>query len=280
MRLNMKLFIANIILFILPFFTVAQTLDEQKQYADSLFMIEHYYDAITEYKRLLYFDKLNNFNFTANMKIAESYKAGAKYSEAIKYFLLAKNNCDNKSDIINAELMIIRVNILRRTIPEALKGLNQLQSKYGSEIDSAIINYWRGWAYIMRDDWNLASIEFAKIKHDHKLKNISDRVESEKYSVALAKISSLIIPGAGQFYTGNYLSGILSFGWNVLWGYLTINAFITERAVEGILIGGLLWARFYKGNFQNAEKFAIKKNIRISNKAYEYLSKKYLGEKP
>ena len=72
----------------------------------------------------------------------------------------------------------------------------------------------------------------------------------------------------------------MSLGWNVLWGYLTINAFMTERAVEGILIGGLLWTRFYKGNFQNAEKFAIEKNKEISNKAYEYLAKKYVGEKP
>ncbi len=55
---------------------------------------------------------------------------------------------------------------------------------------------------------------------------------------------------------------------------------MTERAVEGILIGGLLWARFYKGNFQNAEKFAIEKNREVSNKAYEYLAKKYVGEKP
>jgi hypothetical protein len=155
-----------------------------------------------------------------------------------------------------------------------------MESKYAGSIDSSIINYWRGWAHIMADNWDLASIEFAKIKSDHPLKKISDEVESDKYSVAFAKISSFIIPGSGQVYTGNYLSGIMSLGWNVLWGYLTINAFMTDRAVEGILIGGLLWTRFYKGNFQNAEKFAIEKNKEISNKAYEYLAKKYIGEKP
>ena len=275
-----KIFLINIILFSISSFIVAQTMDEQKQYADSLFEMENYFNAITEYKRLLYFDNSTSFNYEANLRIAKSYKAGAKYSDAIKYFLIARNNCEEESNIIDAEFEIIRVNILRRTIPEALKSLNQLQSKYAGKFDSSIVNYWRGWAYIMGDDWDLASIEFAKIKYDHPLKTISDKVESEKYSVTFAKVSSFIIPGSGQFYTGNYLSGIMSLGWNVLWGYLTINAFMTERAVEGILIGGLLWARFYKGNFQNAEKFAIKKNREISNKAYEYLAKKYVGEKP
>lgn len=270
----------SIMFFTLTSLIAAQNMDEQKHHADSLFEMENYFDAITEYKRLLYFDKSNNFNYEANLRIAKSYKAGAKYSDAIKYFLIARNNCEDESNIIDAEFEIIRVNILRRTIPESLKSLNQLQSKYEGKIDSSIISYWRGWAYIMADDWDLASSEFVKIKSDHPLKTISDEVESEKYSVTFAKISSFIIPGSGQFYTGNYLSGIMSLGWNVLWGYLTINAFMTERAVEGILIGGLLWTRFYKGNFQNAEKFAVEKNKEISNKAYDYLSKKYVGEKP
>jgi len=261
-------------------FMVAQTIDGQKKFADSLFSIENYFDAITEYKRLLYFDESNRFKYESNLRIAKSYKAGGKYGDALKYYLISRNNCNQDSAIINIELEIIRVNILRRTTPEAIESLNKLQSKYAGKIDSSIINYWRGWAYIMADDWDLASIEFAKIKSDHPLKMISDEVESEKYSVSFAKISSLIIPGSGQVYTGNYLSGIMSLGWNVLWGYLTINAFMTERAVEGILIGGLLWTRFYKGNFQNAEKFAIEKNRKISNKAYEYLAKKYQGEKP
>ncbi|MCF6268888.1 MAG: hypothetical protein L3J41_04190 [Melioribacteraceae bacterium] len=276
----MKILLINIFLFNISIFIIAQTLDEQKHYADSLFGIENYYDAITEYKRLLYFDKLNNYKYDANLNIAEAYKVGAKYSDAIKHFTIVRNNCTDESGIINAELKIVRINILRRTIPEALRSLNNLQSNYAGVIETSVINYWRGWAYIMADNWDLASIEFAKIEYDHPLKIISDKVELEKYSITFAKMSSLIIPGAGQFYTGNYISGILSLGWNVLWGYLTINAFITERAVEGILIGGLLWARFYRGNFQNAEKFAIDENKKISNKAYKYLSKEYFGEKP
>jgi len=271
-----------ILLFIFSFsnYMQAQNLKTQKRIADSLFQSERFYDAITEYKRLLFFSALDDHNYESNAKIGLCYKAGGKYSDAIKYFAIAKSNSKNIEDSVFTELQVIKINILRRTVPEALLLLNSMEGKYPNKIDSSTICYWRGWAYIMDDKWELASIEFDKINSEHPLKKLADRVELEKYSVAFAKFASFIIPGSGQFYTGNYMSGILSLGWNVLWGYLTINAFVTERAVEGILIGSLLWARFYKGNFQNAEKFAVDRNKEISNKAYEYLSKKYAGEKP
>ncbi|MEN8193984.1 MAG: hypothetical protein ABFS12_14265, partial [Bacteroidota bacterium] len=130
------------------------------------------------------------------------------------------------------------------------------------------------------DDWENASLSFEKIDKEHPLKTLCDEVEDEKYSVTFATLISYILPGSGQIYTGNYISGLLSLGWNVLWGYLTINAFITDRVLEGALIGGLLWARFYRGNIQNAEKFAVEKNRDISNKAYRYLKNNYKGIKP
>ena len=269
-----------VFLFGISNFAQAQNLDLQKSYADSLFESEIFFDAITEYKRLLFFSVSLDNNFEANFRIAQCYKGGAKYDDAIKYFNVAKMNSDNTDDSINVELQIIRTNILRKTIPEALLLLSKFNKKYSSKIDSTKINYWRGWAYLMADDWELASKEFEKINKFHQLKILSDSVDAEKYSVIFAKVSSFILPGSGQFYTGNYLSGVMSLGWNVLWGYLTINAFITDRAVEGILMGGLLWARFYKGNFQNAEKFAVEENIKISNNAYYYLATKYKGEKP
>ena len=133
---------------------------------------------------------------------------------------------------------------------------------------------------MMNDNWEEASAAFARIDPVHPLKILSDKVLNDKYSVNFAKVISYILPGAGQFYTGNYLSGLMSLGWNVLWGYLTITSFIEDRALDGILIGSLLWMRFYRGNVQNAEKFAVEENIRVSNNAYEFLKNNYTGLKP
>jgi len=272
-----------VILFILfsSIFSIkAQNLNYQKIFADSLFASENYFDAITEYKRLQFFSKQNGKNFESNLKIALCYKAGGKYDNSIKYLKLAKRDAKLSKDSIQIDLQIIRTNILRRTIPKALTLLERLENKKSQFADVNLISYWRGWAYLINDDWESASKEFSKIDEFHQLKMLSDSVSSAKYSVPLAKFISSILPGSGQFYTGKYWSGFFSFAWNLIGGYLTINAFLTDRAFEGILLGSLIWVRFYKGNFDNAEKFAIKENMKTSNNAYKFLMEKYLGEKP
>ena len=133
---------------------------------------------------------------------------------------------------------------------------------------------------MFNDEWDKAAAEFTKVDPDHELAALALQVSEDQYSVSLARTLSYIIPGSGQFYTGEYLSGMMSLGWNVLWGYLTINAFIEERVFDAVVIANFLWLRFYRGNVQNAEKFAIERNIEISNKALNYLQFKYPGEKP
>jgi TM2 domain-containing membrane protein YozV len=129
------------------------------------------------------------------------------------------------------------------------------------------------------DEWEKASLTFSEIEPEHRLALVCDSLADDLYDPALAKTLS-IIPGAGQFYTGEYVSGLISIGWNVLWGYLTINAFIEDRVFDGFVVGTLLWWRFYSGNLQNAEKFAIEKNLEKTNSALHYLQYNYSGNKP
>ncbi len=276
----MKNFIYILLVVASNTFASVNTVPELKNYADSLFLAENLFEAITEYKRLLFFDDSEIYDFEANYKIGLCYKLGGKYDDAIKHMKIAEKKCPDYKVRANVKMQIIRTNILRRTIPEALLLLEQVESQYSNKISLDSINYWRGWAYMINDNWVKASEQFEKIDSLHPLKILADSVSSKQYSEMFTKLLSFVLPGSGQFYTGNYLSGFMSLGWNVLWGYLTVHAFVTDRAIEGILIGGLLWARFYRGNFQNAEDFAIEKNRKISNYAYEYLAKKYIGEKP
>ncbi len=171
------------------------------------------------------------------------------------------------------------MNILRRTTQRALALLDSLENDVRFDKNLEEINYWRGWAYIFSDDWRKASLSFSKIQPNHELADFCDSVNNDFYNVDACKILS-IIPGAGQFYTGEYVSGIISIGWNVLWGYLTINAFVEDRVFDGFVIGTLLWWRFYSGNIQNAEKFALEKNLTKTNSALRFLQQSYKGKKP
>ncbi len=141
------------------------------------------------------------------------------------------------------------------------------------------ITYWRGWAYIFGGRWEDAAEAFRSIGQDS-LKTLCENVADNQYNVTTAKILSYIIPGAGQFYTGHYFSGLLSLGWNALWGYLAVKAFVDQRIFDGFVIGNFLWLRFYSGNLQNAAKFAEEENVNIANKALSWLQNQYTGKKP
>jgi TM2 domain-containing membrane protein YozV len=251
--------------------------DEQFNYAKKLYNEENYFDATTEFKRLLFFDEAKSYNYEANILIGLSYKGGAKFSDAVQHFTIAELNSKTEVEVYESRLEIIKVNILRRTTQRALALLDSLENDARFNKNLEEINYWRGWAYIFSDDWEKASLSFAAINSE--LEVFCDSVNNEFYNVTLAKTLS-IIPGVGQFYTGEYVSGLISIGWNVLWGYLTIDAFIDDRVFDGVMIGTLLWWRFYSGNIQNAEKFATEKNLAKTNSALRYLQNNYLGNKP
>jgi tetratricopeptide (TPR) repeat protein len=259
----------------------AQTeLHNQIERADQLFRNDNYFDAITEYKRFLFFSSDNNLIFETNYKIGLCYKAGAKFDDAIRYFSIAEKNADTAEKIFLTRTEIIRSNILRKTFGRALQLCKELEiePKFFSKRDE--IYYWRAWAFMLADDWENAANTFSLIDQSHELRTLCDRVQNEKVSVTFAKVISYILPGAGQFYSGEFLSGLMSFGWNFLAGYLTVNSFLAERAFDGVVTAELFWLRFYRGNVQNAEKFAVEKNVEVANRALRYLQNEYKGIKP
>jgi len=256
------------------------TLHTQYAFAKKLFNDENFFEAITEYKRLIFFDSLNQYSFKANKHIALCYKHGGKFSEAIYYFTLAELSAPNLDSLFDIKIEIVKTNLLRSTIYHAFELLNDLNNEERFADKKDQITYWKGWAYIFNDDWESASKEFAKLNVNHEMKLLCDNACESEYSTTKAKILSYIIPGAGQFYTGNYLSGILSFGWVALWTYISVNAFMAERVFDGIIVADFLAFRFYNGSLQNAEKFAIEHNSEVSDWMLKYLENNYRGLKP
>lgn len=281
--MNMTSAIKNILILVLLLFSSAfpqSILDNQFNFAMELYNEEKYFDAVTEFKRLLFFDDGNEYSFSANYFIADSYKAGGKFSEAIRFFTAAEISARTSDDVYKIKIEIIKVNIIRRTTGRALRLIDEMQndSRFVNKADE--LYYWKGWSYIFADKWKQASEEFYKIKPDHELFSFSENIYDSLYDETLARVLSYIIPGAGQVYTGEYLSGFLSLSWNVLWGYLSINAFVEERIFDGFVIANFLWLRFYNGNIHNAGKFVEIKNAEITNRALDYLQYEYSGPKP
>ncbi|MCX6175645.1 MAG: hypothetical protein NTZ27_12905 [Ignavibacteriales bacterium] len=273
----------TIIFFLSTFLFTVKAQDHlsiQFDYANNLFNSKQYYDAITEYKRLQFFDSTKTFNYESNYKIGECYKAGAKYDEEIKYFSFAELSARNDDEYCDSKTQIIRTNILRRTTDRALQLCDELEKDQRFSEKSDQINYWRGWTYIFADNWEAAAKSFAKINSNHELKILAERTDKAKVSVTFAKVISYILPGAGAIYSGKFLSGLMSLGWNLLSGYWTVSSFIEDRVFDGVVVAELVWLRFYRGAIQNAEEFALEKNLEISNKSLRYLQNEYKGVKP
>jgi tetratricopeptide (TPR) repeat protein len=276
-------FVSKILLLIIlagKIISAQDQLAEQLNKAKTLYSQEKYYNTITELKRLIFFDSDRKYSYTVNELIGECYKKGAKFSEALNYFTRAEISARTPEEVYTCRINMIKINILRRTTNRALSLLDALEADKRFSDKQKEIYYWRGWTYIFADEWDKASDQFAKISTDNELKKFCDSTDNQKYSVLESRLLSYFIPGAGQIYTGNYLSGILSLGWNILWGYTTITAFEADRIFDGIMVADFLWLRFYNGNNQNAENFAIEKNLEITDRSLIYLQNVYRGDKP
>jgi TM2 domain-containing membrane protein YozV len=276
-------FVSKILLLIIlagKIISAQDQLAEQLNKAKTLYSQEEYYNTITELKRLIFFDSDRKYSYTVNELIGECYKKGAKFSEALNYFTRAEISARTPEEVYTCRINMIKINILRRTTNRALSLLDALEADKRFSDKQKEIYYWRGWTYIFADEWDKASDQFAKISTDNELKKFCDSTDNQKYSVLESRLLSYFIPGAGQIYTGNYLSGILSLGWNILWGYTTITAFEADRIFDGIMVADFLWLRFYNGNNQNAENFAIEKNLEITDRSLIYLQNVYRGDKP
>lgn len=269
------------ILIILTSHSFTQTnYENQFDLAKNLMNEKKYFDAITEFKRLIFFEKDSGNIYLNYSLLGDCYKAGAKFDESIYYYTLAEINAKNFDGIYESQIKIIRSNILRRTTQRAISLLDSLSVNkfYADKIDE--INYWRGWAFIFSDDWESAADEFAKVDSAKQLEEFCRLTDNKLYSVPFVKAMSFIFPGLGQFYTGNYVSGVISLGWNILWGYTAIKAFAADRIFDGIMVSNFLWFRFYRGNFENAEKFAEEANLLQTNKALNWLQNEFNGSKP
>jgi len=249
----------------------------QKQLADSLFASENFYQAITEYKRLQFFDLQKSFESFTNSQIAKAYKKGEFYQKSEEYFRKAIENSVSDEERNNLKIEIVKIFIIKSEKEKALSLLDSLEKSY---FEKNQLDYWRGWTFLFHYDTENSLKYFNQSEIAKSIVDSLEILRKKEYSPTIAKISSAILPGFGQFYTGNITSGLISLGWNVLLGGISVNAFFSERIIEGILVTDLLWLRFYRGNIHNAEQFALEKNVKLADNLLKNLKNNYKGALP
>lgn len=252
-------------------------LQAQLRYSNKLFSEEKYFDAVTEYKRLIYFDGLKQLHFTAYCKMAECFRSGARLDDAISAYTSAIQCSPNTSAKDKIKLEIAKLQMLKQDFGASLSILQDLEKSLEQK---STVSYWRGWIYMFMDRWEDASKEFSISDSTIKLKDFCDSISQKRYDPEKARLLSAILPGTGQLYTGNYFQAAVSFAWNALWLYDVIDAFAADRIFDGVVVGEMLWFRFYFGGRESAENMANEKNKRIFQESLLFLNNEFKGFKP
>ena len=136
-------------------------------------------------------------------------------------------------------------------------------------------NFYLALSYFGNEEYDLSKKYFLtllpedSVSEREKLKKIFSKKRNLRPNSKTAKILSIIIPGAGQIYTGQSKSGINSLiltgiiaiiGYDILFRYGKIDAIVSV----------LPWLiRYYKGNIKNAENLALTKREKRKNNVYK-----------
>jgi len=242
----MKIFLSAIILVSFNSFPQDSTLNPLqyfhspisiKKFADFLFCEEDYLRSIDEYKKYL-----KTFpGDTAEFKIGLALSRMKKFDEAAEYFSKTGEKSSfyiqseieyNKALLQSGDYNLLRKNYTGSSRSSELTRLNYISYLYSDKITIPEKEF----LYSFPEDSRNKMKNFYEWSNDPPLK-------SELTAVFL----SLIIPGTGKFYIGEYGDGIAAFASTLLFGYLSYDNFNAGHQFRGWLFAGIS-AFFYAGS--------------------------------
>ena len=257
------------LLLIIPAYALSS--DPLLTMADSLMCSGFYDDAITEYRRYLFFNSHDELTDDTYSKIGYCYAHLEKWNKAVE--AMDKSILFAESDSLLDQRKIDRAVILLALGDNGSAQLNLKQVAHFSNYENirkrgGILLFL---SEILAHDWEAALNVYRSLIRDQFIE--SDSLESTLIkaskvnykSTEIAMLLSTLIPGGGQIYSGRWLSGLNAILLNGALGYLTVNNIIKKRYISGSLIFIFLFQRYYDGNRHHAYSTAIEQNNRIDS---------------
>jgi len=210
-------------------------------FANHLYEQEDYYRAITEYKRFIFISNDSESKLYARKRILYSYKNAGRYSDATLYLNTFSDNGYKHMEEGKISLLMDKTQMARAFF-----------AKNSSDTATLLT----AWSYILDNDWqntvcvldsfscnpNIANVSQKMVQYAHKAdKNI------EKKSKTLSALFSMLIPGAGRFYTRRPGDGLFSFLTVMVPGVISYVYWQNDRKRAANISLGLT-ALFYTAN--------------------------------
>jgi tetratricopeptide (TPR) repeat protein len=244
-------------------------------------------EAITEYKRFIFFNADSDKAGTAFFKMGLAYRMMSDWHHAL-------DAVETSIKMTNDPIVADERSLLLATTMIASRDYNLAKLELIKLIDSANTEslrqkalYFNGVASVYTFDWNATSKHFGDYYHKSdaksrimELNSILSKTKSSYKSTRTAEMLSIFIPGAGQAYSGNWRDGLNAFLLNGLLIGFTANAVYKKDYNDALLIFILLSSRYYTGNIYHAGKNAEKYNEALDRRTAEKVLKLVSSDEP
>ncbi len=246
--------------------------DSTITFADRQLITGNYSLAAKEYQRTIFFSEKVQPDIL--LKLAESFYNQGNWQQARDYYNQVIHIAENNNQIIEAKFNVISSYISENNYNKALIELFNIHDStyivYKYEVDILF-----GICYFGLQDFKESKSYFLKtIENDTIAKAKIDSIFSEKKllyrpSPKIASILSIILPGLGQVYSGNFYEAANSFF--LTESILVLAMIVTYQYtfIDAVFTVIPWYQRYYLGGVENAEKIAKQKQDENRNKAYK-----------
>lgn len=257
-----------------------QTIQESEKYAENQFNSGNYFNAITAYRRILFFEPdQQNSEIFQNLSLC--YFKLNDYKKSHYYNQLAYSM--EKNDSIKTEIGLKNVfmYILQKEYNYALSDILALPiptSKYLLKK----YNFYKGVIFFLQHKF-IESQQYFSLSLKHEDKRVQKKLDSlflenkkiSRKKPVLARYMCVFIPGSGQFYAGYPIDALNSIAISGAFLYLYFYTIKTYSFIDGILAVLPWFERYYFGGMDNAEELTIKKINNKRNVIYKQILEIY-----
>lgn len=252
----------------------SQNFDETLFLADETYKNEDYPKALKIYKRLVFFSN-NNYNLFKN--VANCYLKQKDYKQGIVYLDSALIYCSDKNEKTNIQFLKVETLIFLEDYYSAENLLENIQISPQQNLKKnfylGIVNFAKA-DYLNSKKYFLISVNDTSITQKEKIKKAFENIKKLKRpNPKIARTLSLIIPGAGQLYCGDYKNAVNSFVLVSVFAAIGTDMYFRYAWYDSLISVFPWFYRYYNGGSNNAMQFAKQKRLLKRNKKLNELLK-------
>jgi len=278
-RVCCSMFICTIVSGIFAGVSPAIAEDRLFGFARTLLHEGEYYRAIGEFQRFLFAHPGHPRAPEAQLHIATAFFCGERWLQAFELFRRIAQAIPDTPVGERAALWMAETRARGGDHPTAIRLYQEVIARVPGTPAAQRAAYMRGWSLLRQRHWSEAHAAFADPGAESPYRPSAQRMAAAldpppalpRRSPALARALSLVLPGAGQVYTGKPLDGIIGLG---VHGALIAGT--TEAVLAGLEgaagLGAFFAWGFYRTQLSNAAEGAREFNAQAEERFIEQLA--------